>query len=113
MIWIALIALAADASADVAPPKDSAVYDVRCARDCRPYFPDAAARAHAGGGAVLQCRAGVDGVLEACEVLGERPEGVNFGVAARIMADRKVIRAVGAPRPGDTILVRVIFERRG
>jgi len=46
--------------------------------------------------------------LEKCKPVAETPKGFYFGVAARVMADRKRISVIGAPA-GETILVRVPF----
>jgi hypothetical protein len=59
------------------------------------------------GEAVLACRAGETGVLDNCKVVSaSKPE---FGLAARVMANRKRITAIGSPSTGETINVQVPF----
>jgi hypothetical protein len=74
-----------------------------------PYFPDRAFRNNQSGEGRLRCTAGVDGDLQGCVEVYERPSGSDFSVAARILADRKRLRAVGAPAVGESIVVRVPF----
>jgi len=77
-----------------------------------PYFPDRAYRNNQNGEGQLRCTAGVDGDLQGCVEVYERPSGSGFSIAARLLADRKRIRAVGAPAAGESIIVRVPFVLR-
>jgi TonB family protein len=45
-------------------------------------YPRDALRRHTGGRAVITCTVSVQGVLRACSVLAESPEGLGFGAAA-------------------------------
>jgi len=74
-----------------------------------PYFPERALRNNQSGEGRLSCTAGVDGDLQGCVEVNERPSGSGFSIAARILADRKRIRAAGAPAAGESIIVRVPF----
>jgi hypothetical protein len=74
-----------------------------------PYYPERAANARVNGQAILSCRVAAGGDLEGCKPVAEMPVDSSFGVAARVMADRKRIFVENAPPPGQTILVRVSF----
>ena len=74
-----------------------------------PFYPEAAATGRRSGEAVLECRAAGGGALEKCKVVSDTPANLNFGAAARAMAERKRILVSGAPTVGDTIRVRVPF----
>lgn len=76
-----------------------------------PYYPDRASRAEQNGEARLRCVAGANGDLLQCAILAETPQDSGFGLAARILADRKRVRATAAPTVGEPITVRVPFVR--
>lgn len=71
-----------------------------------PYYPQVAVEARMSGDAVLECQAGASGALTKCKVVSETPSRYNFGVAARVMAQRIAAPAV---QPGETIRVHVPF----
>ena len=73
-----------------------------------PFYPQVAADAGRSGEATMSCRVAAGGALEACRPVAEGPLRFNFGVAARVMADRKRIVVDGAS-VGETVLVRVPF----
>ena len=75
-----------------------------------PYFPDRAVRNKRSGEGRLRCTAGMDGDLQGCVEVDEQPSGSDFSAAARILADRKRIRAAGTPQAGESIIVRVPFK---
>ena len=81
-----------------------------------PFFPQGALKQNAGsisvtsGGAVLECVAKAEGVLERCRVVSETPTGFNFGLAAKVLADRRRIFVTGAPPGGEAIGVHVRFD---
>jgi hypothetical protein len=74
-----------------------------------PFYPQRAVDARKNGEATLECRTASSGTLERCKVISETPLGFDFGVAARVMADRKRIVAAASLPPGQTIRVRVPF----
>ena len=74
-----------------------------------PYYPQVAVDAQMSGEATLECRVGELGVLEACKIVSETPQGFYFGAAAGRMAASKRITAQGSPPLGETIWVRVPF----
>lgn len=74
-----------------------------------PFYPQAAGSRN--GEALLQCEIGAGGALKDCKVLSERPERANFGVAARIMSERRRIRAHVPDAVGACRVVRVPFVR--
>ncbi len=74
-----------------------------------PYYPERAFRNHQNGEGQLRCKAGADGDLQQCVQFAEGPAGSGFADAARILADRKRVRATGAPPVGESIVVRVPF----
>ncbi len=112
-----LLAVALQVSVD-APPK---VYEVEFAPlrgaelsyksmgPVGPYYPQWAGDHHLNGEGVLKCQAGEAGLLLHCAPVAETPNGTGFSIAARIMAERKRVKAVGSPPVGETILVRVPF----
>ncbi len=122
MILVALAALAAVVGSEAPVPAAPTRYEVTFAPlkkaertfadigPVGPYFPERAYRAGRSGEATLRCRVGPSGTLERCTVLSDKPKDYGFGIAARIMADRKRIVAVGSPNEGETILVRVPFS---
>lgn len=73
-----------------------------------PFYPQVAIEAHKGGEATLSCQVTSSGTLEKCKVVAETPTNYHFGIAARVMADRKRISVSGTP-VGETIFVRVPF----
>jgi hypothetical protein len=64
---------------------------------------------HQNGEGQLRCKAGLDGELQQCAPFAEGPAGSGFADAARMLADRKRVRAIGAPPAGEPIIVRVPF----
>ena len=76
-----------------------------------PYYPEYAVSAGKNGEAILDCLATTSGVLKRCRIVSETPAGYAFGVAARIMADRRRITAPLPASEGLTVRVRVPFVR--
>jgi hypothetical protein len=74
-----------------------------------PYYPERAFRNHQSGEGQLRCIAGVDGDLQQCALFAEEPAESGFATAARILADRKRVRAAGSPPVGESTIVRVPF----
>ncbi len=79
-----------------------------------PYYPEAAMRQEVTGSAQLDCAVGDKGVLSACVIAAEAPDGVGFGKAAELMARRQAIRLkpasdAEAPRVGERVRVSVPF----
>jgi hypothetical protein len=119
MIWAVLLALFAgqsEATPQTAPP---AILDVDFAPlrpsekvfaylgPAGPYCPERLALMRVNGEAILNCRLGRAGHLYACKIVSaSEPE---FGLAARVMADRQRVTAPGSPSPRATITVRVPF----
>lgn len=105
-------------SAGEAPPK---VYEIEFAPlppserqyaslgPAGPYFPEFAFRKHQSGEALLHCTASQDGELKQCIQGEENPGGSGFADAARLLAARRRIRAVGGTPVGTPIVVRVPF----
>src|SRR4051812_162263 len=103
MIWIALAMLASEPAAVAPLGVEPPVYEAEFAPLRRserqyaglgpagPFYPEAAARARKNGEAVLQCVAIDGGALKQCRVMSDTPRDLNFGVAARVMSERKRI----------------------
>jgi hypothetical protein len=80
-----------------------------------PFYPQNAVRQKGGGvgvttgEAILECHTGAAGGLDHCKIISEAPTGFDFGVAARVMADRRRIIVENGPPEGEAIRVRVPF----
>jgi TonB family protein len=76
-------------------------------------FPRQALDRRVGGKAVIRCKATVEGFLEACRVLSESPEGMNFGGAGLQLAPQfrmsPKIRS-GKAVPGGEVTIPIAWE---
>lgn len=76
-------------------------------------FPKRALEKRVGGGATIRCQVTVEGFLEACKVLAETPEGMNFGAAGLQLAPQfrlsPKIRG-GKAVPGGEVTIPIIWE---
>jgi TonB family protein len=77
------------------------------------YYPEVALKSGVEGRAKIRCIVGLDGRLEACEVLNEAPEGYAFGAAAIRMSElfhMKLLDKQGKSTPGGIVEVPIRFQ---
>lgn len=115
-----LTILAMAAALDTASPPDAPV-EVRFAPLLKsergfarlgpvgPFYPQKAAQLGRQGEAVLDCQVASGARLIKCKVRSETPAKYDFGVAARVMADRGRVLAPEEASIGAPISVRVPF----
>jgi hypothetical protein len=77
------------------------------------FYPDGSMRRGINGFAVISCRVGENGDLDACQVYGENPKNGGFGaallkVSKYMLLDR--LSASGAPTAGRTIKIGASFQ---
>jgi hypothetical protein len=120
MISLVLLALAS-AEAPEAPKAKPGVYQAQFAPlrkserhyaavgPVGPYYPQSAIMARQNWVAVLTCSLGEAGALKRCKPVREEPKGFDFGVAARVMADRRHITVSEALKQDEPIYVVVPF----
>lgn len=76
-------------------------------------YPKKALAKRVGGGAVIRCKGTVEGFLEACRVLSETPEGMDFGTAGLQLAPQfrlsPKIRG-GRAVASDNVTIPIIWE---
>lgn len=81
-----------------------------------PYWPERALRLGAGGLVVMECKVAADLRLQACRLVGEEPEEVDFGRATLKMAQRGWMTAaplpLGAATPADGFWSFVVLYPR-
>ncbi len=75
-----------------------------------PWYPERAAEAGHGGGAVIDCLVGEGGRLTKCAIILEKPKGEDFGNAAMVMARSGHITAPPAAPVGQMAQLRVLFD---
>ncbi len=79
-------------------------------------FPDKAMNASKSGWAVIECRLTAKGSLEVCQILGEGPDGYEFGEAALRLAPRFKFNPKtkdGEPLEGGYVRVPVLMLANG
>ncbi len=99
------------------PPRPSAVQRPNWVRrpspdDIARVYPDAARKARLGGKITLTCKVLETGLLDACGIVQEDPEGMGFGEAALKIARlyrMKPVLADGAPVTGGVVRIPVVF----
>jgi len=74
-----------------------------------PFYPEKASRRRQEGEVVLDCFVAATGLLTKCKIRSETPAKYDFGVAARVMADRGRVLAPESATVGAPIAVRVPF----
>ena len=89
--------------------------NVPTASEVRGVFPPAAKDAGISGRVTTSCRVAANGSLDYCVLRSENPTGLGFGAAAQRLIGSFRVRLTGPephPKPGDTVVVPVLFEAR-